>query len=352
MKSWIQRWLVIGLVTLALILFAGCSNQSNQQPDNGISSTLPVATSASGTPLASARLSQIIPARTGSSIAYDEKRGQVILFGGDSYNDTWTWDGHSWTQLFPASVPPVRSDASMAYDAATGQVILFGGVGTTGTALADTWAWDGANWLPLNPAVSPPARAQASLTYDAAHQRLVLFGGTIMGNQHATPVANDTWTWDGKTWRQQNPQASPPARSQASMAYDFASREVLLFGGTTGKGVLNDTWAWNGASWSKLHPSTLPAARAGAGFAFDSEDAQAVLFGGASAANDLSDTWIWNGSNWSQHTTQGGPTGPYAQAVYDAAQHSVIAYIVQVQNKTLGSSQTWLWNGKAWNRVQ
>lgn len=329
-------------------MLAGCSELPAHQPGSSVTSISSTVTATAQTTPAATLQAGVVPARTGSCMAYDEKSRQLILFGGDSYNDTWVWDGQSWTQLFPASVPPIRSDASMAYDAASGQLILFGGVGTTGTALGDTWMWDGNNWLPLNPAVSPPARAQASLVYDAATRRLVLFGGMLMGSEHATTVANDTWTWDGSNWTQENPRMSPSARAQASMAYDAATRQVVLFGGTTTTQELNDTWGWNGANWSLLHPATQPTARSGANLVYDASSAQMVLFAGSNATADLRDTWLWNGSNWVQHTTQPAPAGSYVQAVYSPAQQGIVAYAVQVKNKAISASQTWLWNGKAW----
>ena len=45
------------------------------------------------------------------------------------FNDTWTWDGTTWTKQHPATSPPPGWSASMAYDAATGNVVLFGGDG-------------------------------------------------------------------------------------------------------------------------------------------------------------------------------------------------------------------------------
>ena len=41
----------------------------------------------------------------------------------------------------------------------------------------------------------------------------------------------DTWTYNGVTWTKQSPSTSPPARSNAAMAYDPASGNVVLFGG-------------------------------------------------------------------------------------------------------------------------
>jgi plastocyanin len=77
------------------------------------------------------------------------------------------------------------------------------------------------------------------MTYDAGGGQVVLFGGLdASGN-----TLGDTWTYNGTTWTQQSPAASPPARSDASMIYDAASGQVILFGGLDASGnTLGDTW--------------------------------------------------------------------------------------------------------------
>jgi len=63
----------------------------------------------------------------------------------------------------------------------------------------------------------------------------VLFGGLGPHRDKA-----DTWTWDGTTWTKQASAAHPSAREGAAMAYDAATRTVVLFGG----GFNADTWTW------------------------------------------------------------------------------------------------------------
>ena len=68
-------------------------------------------------------------------MAFDPGTGQLVLFGGtnneaDPVNDTWTWDGSTWTQQSPATSPSARHLASAgAYDPDAGQLVLFGGYG-------------------------------------------------------------------------------------------------------------------------------------------------------------------------------------------------------------------------------
>jgi hypothetical protein len=83
----------------------------------------------------------------------------------------------------------------------------------------------------------------------------VLFGGSteVCGVVECqTVLLDDTWTWDGTTWSLQAPAVSPVARQAATMAYDPALGELVLFGGGDGQQALSDTWAWNGATWTQL----------------------------------------------------------------------------------------------------
>jgi len=86
-------------------------------------------------------------------MVYDAARKEVVVFGGSQpggsdWDDTWTWDGTTWTQKFPTTSPPGRQFHAMAYDAARGQVVIFGG-GSIIDLFApknDTWLWAGTNW--------------------------------------------------------------------------------------------------------------------------------------------------------------------------------------------------------------
>jgi len=172
-------------------------------------------------------------ARCCMGMAYDAATQSTVLFGGvGPLGDTWIWRG-GWLRASPAASPSARSGAGMAYDGTAGNIVLFGGVDSNGTYLNDTWTWDGTTWTQQFPPVSPPARVFniTNMAYDAATQNVVLFGGSSSG------ILGDTWTWNGvaRTWTQQNPTVSPSARL-APMAYDAATQSVVLFGGI-GMGV-------------------------------------------------------------------------------------------------------------------
>jgi hypothetical protein len=100
----------------------------------------------------------------------------------------------------------------------------------------------GPDWTKQAPATSPPARSFASMAYDAATGDIVLFGG-----DSSQGIFGDTWTWDGSTWTKQAPTAHPSARSRAAMAYDAATHDIVLFGGTNLRATFGDTWTWGGS---------------------------------------------------------------------------------------------------------
>jgi hypothetical protein len=104
-----------------------------------------------------------------------------------------------------ATSPSARDGMGMAYDAARAEVVLFGGC-CSGGLLNDTWIWDGTTWTEQHPTTSPSARSGMGMAYDAARGEVVLFGGYNGG------LLNDTWTWDGTTWTEQHPTTSPSAR--------------------------------------------------------------------------------------------------------------------------------------------
>jgi hypothetical protein len=236
-----------------------------------------------------------------ADLAYDANTQQLVLFGGEdaslsSLDDTWTWDGTDWTQATPATSPPARSYATMAYDAASTQLVLFGGEATSTSlsSLDDTWTWDGSTWTQATPAVSPPARNNAVMAYDASTGDVVLFGGSGAGHT----VLGDTWIWDGITWAQASPVTSPSPRVVATMGYDDSTHQLVLFGGSNAAmSALADTWTWDGTTWARQSPSASPGPRLYATMAYDSALPGLVLFGGEkSLFTKVNDTWTWGAS--------------------------------------------------------
>ena len=183
------------------------------------------------------------------SMAFDVARQQVVYFGGPAGDQTWTWNGTTWTKRAPAHSPPARSGHAMAYDAARQRVILFGG-GANLVAFNDTWAWDGTDWTLVDAGTGPGTRFNHAMAYDRARQEIVLFGGLDVSQFYT-----DTWAWNGAQWILRQASGGPPPRSDFGMAFDPVNAEVVISSGFEGT---NDTWGWNGSAWTRKFPAHLP----------------------------------------------------------------------------------------------
>ncbi|MCA3007544.1 MAG: hypothetical protein INH34_04130 [Phycisphaerales bacterium] len=191
-------------------------------------------------------------------MAFDEARAESVLFGGwgpgqINLDDTWVWNGATWTQRTPAVRPSPRRHHGMAYDRARQRVVLYGGVMDNGTILGDTWEWNGVTWNQVTPIASPPSRWGHSLAWDGNRNHVVAFGGTSSGYPNST-VRNDTWSFNGTTWTPVTTAVLPPGRLQHAMTYDESRQSVLLHGGLVGhvapqNYALNDTWELTASGW-------------------------------------------------------------------------------------------------------
>jgi len=85
--------------------------------------------------------------------------------------------------------PSARANHAMAYDANIGQVVLFGGDSPNGGRLNDTWTWNGTTWSQIETSFTPSARSGASMNYDPNFKGLVLFGGFLADGS----FTNTTW---------------------------------------------------------------------------------------------------------------------------------------------------------------
>lgn len=329
------------------------------------------------------------PPLSGASAVYDSDNRTVVMFGGRTASgtlsdDTWVWDGSSWTDYRASDVqaPPPRESASMAFDPPLHQLILFGGLGASGQPLGDTWAWNGASWYEESGSLvsqSPDPRQGAAMSNDA-NGNLVLFGGT--GSSQPPPPATstttppdpvaptstttttgptattsgstssaspgspapvsltsanagtlgDTWLWTANGWTS-DPVAGPSARTGAAMAFDPSANETILTGGegsaagAAAPPLLADTWKWNGTAWSKLAPRSAPPGRSDATLTGDPLTRGLVLFGGSGTHGTLGDTWLWNGTSWSDARVGGAPparTG--AAAAFDSDRSELVVF--------------------------
>lgn len=184
------------------------------------------------------------PQLTVSRMVYDLGRGHSLLFGGQGNtttaavetNQTWTWDGATWTRLLPANSPPPRRSHVMAYNPRNGTSLVWGGVATTGGTVyrGDTWQWDGTNWTQIPTTTVPYANATYAastlngLVYDELRDRFVLTSGIYTGT---LPTASDTYEFDGVDWTNRGPSNLPNGRYAQATAYVQGVAKTYQFGG-------------------------------------------------------------------------------------------------------------------------
>jgi hypothetical protein len=294
----------------------------------------------------------------GAAEAYDPATGQTILFGGNNGSadvaNTWAWNGTTWSELATTG-PTAAQETSMAYDPTTSQLLLFEGWASGGD-IGTTWAWNSTTsaWTEVA-STGPLARNGASMAYDQATSQLILSGGQ---NGPSTQY-NDTWKWTGSAWAQVDGSGcttactnSPSPRYIASMAYDPATGQLVLFGGyNTTNGYLSDTWTWNGTTWAQQSPVTSPLARNGASMAYDTATSQMILFGGNNSGTYYNDTWYWTGSTWVQVSDASDPgcttactSSPSGRTLYPLAYDTSSAQMVLFGGQISGgvTGDTWL----------
>lgn len=267
--------------------------------------------------------------RPGASVTFDSNRGVVVLFGGqllgaqnEFAGETWEWDGTRWLKRTPTLTPPGRYGAGLAFDADRNRVVLFGGSnklsqpgGLVGIDYDDTWEWDGTSWTQVTTATRPPAGVSPRLTFVPTLHRTVLL-----------PTQPGRWTYDGASWQQDSTTVQPvgPAYFDAaagklaviSVSQTSDAERALLdaatwlsqpfvtqwtrpstapmsaaFDGARGVAVIHyvdtnqqpQTWEFDGTAFTHRQPQRTP--RSGS-MLYDSARHKVMLY-------DASDTWVF-----------------------------------------------------------
>jgi len=235
--------------------------------------------------------------------AFDTDRQKLVVVCSDSV--VYEWDGEAWKKFESLKpTPPLRRFSGMVYDRQVKKTVLFGGWDEA-NYLDETWLWDGAAWTRVKNK-PPTARSNTSMWFDPKLNKTVVYGGIgrITQDDRTTRYA-DMWSFDGNGWTNMNISSTPGARYGAQVVVDPRNDHVVLFGGLAVKtdGTVqtqvykNDTWEWDGASWKQLTPNGTPFARENGAFEFDPGRNELVLFGGY-AGHYQSDLWVFDGNSW------------------------------------------------------
>jgi hypothetical protein len=295
--------LLLALPFCPLSLLA-CGGSTSATPDAGADTGAPIEDSSAPTDAGlDAPVADDTSMPMEAASARDASAPAILLYSGDGegfYDDTWEFDGTSWTQLTvpdPASVIDGGSLGRSLHAMAQlgNKVVLYGGQANPSQAdLGDTWTWDGIAWTQLNVS-GPPARYGHSMA--TLGDKIVMYGGCNGSFE------TDTWVFDGTAWTQVA-MTGPNPGGRCAAAMTTVGNSVVIFGGV-GSGSLTDpgTWLFDGTSWTQSS-ATGPGPRAY--FAMATLGSKAVMFGGEQDANHyLADTWTFDGTTWTQLNIQG-----------------------------------------------
>jgi len=258
------------------------------------------------------------------------------------YADVWSWDGSIWTLDYSAH-PTSRDDAAYAFDPARG-VVIYGGDDDDDELLFDLWTLgsSASSWERID--VTPtPGIEKPGIAFDPVRDMLVHFGGRI-----ASPVVDQTWSFDGAWVRRPDADPRPSPRTHVWMDFSHVRDEVMVVGGCDFIVPLSDIWSYDGTRWQVIMAQEPPIpCESNVGIDPWAERVLALTLGGGSSR-----THWFDGSTWSEPTL---PVMPPAR------EEGRIAYLPDADRFVLfagrtptGGSQfadTWEWDGVRWQEI-
>ena len=298
--------------------------------------------------------------RNAHGMVYWAQKQALLLVGGASdsavLGDNWMYQGGEWQKLdIPA--PPARTFSAMV--AAGDYILLFGGnpvlfgpLNQTPELFNDTWIFKGGKWEKCDCGISPPARSEAAIAYDPNRNRVVLFGGyRFAADGQRLERYGDTWEFDGEKW-EQLAATGPDARSGAAMFYDNDNKQVVLLGGNLTmqrqENYRGHSYTWNGQRWERL-PYTLPLIF-NPSVASGAEENAHLLFGGWNGKNRLNDSWMLRDGAWSLLEVESKPPARnHAALVYHPGEKKY--YLFGGHDGQLVFGDLWAFGENAWQLV-
>jgi len=189
--------------------------------------------------------------RQSHRLIFNNDNGDFFLFGGSNndgqaLNDTWIFSGEQWMELKSENTPPPRLQHTMAYDQGRKKVVLFGGFSRnegSKVIYGDTWEWQIKEGWKLMDDNDQLARDHHAMAYDNNSKKIILFGGY---NQH---YLGDTNSWDGKKWIQLTDKGPSERAGKPALVYSTKNKSLILFGGwDKNNKPLMDFWQFNSPS--------------------------------------------------------------------------------------------------------
>lgn len=190
---------------------------------------------------------------------------------------------------------------------------------------------------------TPPHRRHHAIAYDPATRRVLIYGGQHLVSETEAPVLGDIWSWDGRQWTQVASAAG--AGAMAHKLFADGAGGVFASGGPQGL-----TTSWNGERWVVLDQDSTSHREMAAG-AYDSDRRRFVLVGGHIGGRAFpADTWEFDGRRWNRVATDGPPPMLGSAMAYDARRR-VLVLFGGLEPTGRKRNDTWEWDGTRWSRA-
>lgn len=184
------------------------------------------------------------PVSDRGTMAYDASLDKTILYNfdfslGNNDNFCWLWDGTDWEEIDPPDPEISFEHAALVYDAEQQETLMvvkrfFG----NNSEFVETWSFDGTSWTEKTPITVPPAGSWISLCYDASLEKVVMILRENASIFH-------TWTWDGANWSEIQTDEVDIDPIEGHLLYDGRTNSTIYLGDER-------AFTFSGSNWIAL----------------------------------------------------------------------------------------------------
>jgi hypothetical protein len=293
------------------------------------------------------------------ALVYQEHNETLMAVGGvcsvsQSFLDqTWEWNGTTWTEIKTGNSINRGTGLAVAYDSLRHYALIYGGTDMLQTKPRSTTQIYGAkNWRFAFTAVRPTPRSLFSLAGDPVNKAVWLMGGL---NEYSAGYETDFWGYRGGQWFKQALKDPPPNCDAPLAAFDTdRSKLIMACWPTTGLDV--EMWEFDGTAFKAIATTKKkPEARRQAAMVYDQNLKKIVYFGGYDGQNFRDDTWTWNGTDWTQVTKNKPPNRSLHAMWYDPLQKRTLMYggigREDINQKVKRFNDMWAFTGNGWTKL-
>jgi hypothetical protein len=238
-----------------------------------------------------------LPAGLGSRVLADVPSLHGLVLIGEQGGASWLWNGSTWSRL---AAPPWNGTESganaAAWDAQRHLLVVVVGTRLSGDMMPppqQTWTWDGHTWTSRGSA--PLLSGHGDMAWDPQTRSVVLVGTPYYS---PTSVGTGTvWTWTGSAWRTYGTPATDEYSSYAvGLAWDAADGALMSYlWSTVDDGTLPGMILIRDGRWQKSASASYPAG--GVRLVADITDDSALLVT-VPSGSDQDTVLTWNGHGW------------------------------------------------------